>query len=278
MTTSPLRMVLTGCASGIGRHLAAALSARGHRILATDIDDKALAAEAARRGFPPDRVLVRKLDVRSEADWDAALDAATAAFGGVDVVFNIAGALRPGYVHELAAKDIDLHLDVNVKGVVLGTRAAARRMMPVGKGHIINFGSLASLVPVPGLSLYSASKFAVRGFSLAAANELSSHGISVTVILPDAVATPMLDLQVDYAEAAMTFSGARPLTVEEIERIIVDQVLPERPLEIVIPRSRGALARLANVAPAISQRLAPLFLKRGLQRQAEIKRGGGGGS
>jgi 3-oxoacyl-[acyl-carrier protein] reductase len=275
MTTATLRMVLTGCASGIGRHLAAALSDRGHRILATDLDDKALAAEAERRGWRSDRVLLHKLDVRSEADWDAAMDAATAAFGEIDVLLNIAGVLKPGYVHELVEKDIDLHLDVNVKGVVLGTRAAARRMIPARKGHIINFGSLASLVPVPGLSLYSASKFAVRGFSLAAAAELSRHGISVTVIMPDAVATPMLDLQVDYEEAAMTFSGDRPLTVEEIEQLVVDKVLPERPLEMVIPPSRGALARLANAAPSLSKRLAPLFLKKGLRRQAEIKRGGG---
>lgn len=274
MATEALRMVMTGCASGIGRHLAAALAGRGHRILATDVDDKALAVEATRRGFPAGRVIRRKLDVRSEEDWDAALDEATAAFGGIDVVLNIAGVLRPGYVHELGVGDIDLHLSVNVKGVVLGTRAAARRMIPVGKGHIINFGSLASLVPVPGLSLYSASKFAVRGFSLAAATELSPHGVAVTAILPDAVATPMLDLQVNYKEAAMTFSGDRPLTVEEIKELVVNRVLPERPLEVVIPASRGAVARLANAAPALSQRLAPFFLKRGLRQQARIKRGG----
>jgi len=270
-------MLLTGCASGIGRHLTAALSARGHRILATDVDDKALAAEAERRGWSAERVQLRKLDVRSEADWEAAMDAAATAFGEIDVVLNIAGALRPGYVHELAAKDIELHLDVNVKGVVLGTRAAARRMIPAKKGHIINIGSLASLVAVPGLSLYSASKFAVRGFSLAAATELSRYGVSVTIIMPDAVATPMLELQVDYAEAAMTFSGDKPLTVEDIERLVVEEVLPQRPLEVVLPRSRGALARLANAAPRLTQRLAPLFLRKGLRKQAEIKRGGGAG-
>jgi 3-oxoacyl-[acyl-carrier protein] reductase len=71
----------------------------------------------------------------------------------------------------------------------------------------------------------------------------------------------------------MTFSGDRPLTVDEIGRLVVEQVLPRRPLEITIPRSRGALARFANTAPALNQRLAPLFLKRGLRRQAAIKRG-----
>jgi 3-oxoacyl-[acyl-carrier protein] reductase len=272
---TPLRMLLTGCASGIGRHLTGALEARGHKILATDINDQALSVEADRCRWTPERVVRRRLDVRSEADWEAALDAMTEAYGGVDVVINIAGFLRPGYVQDFTAQDIDLHMDVNVKGVVLGTRAAARRMIPTGKGHIINFGSLASLAPVPGLSLYSASKFAVRGFSLSAAIELASHGIAVTVLLPDAVETPMLDLQVDYAEAAMTFSGQKPLTVDDIERVLVDQVLARRPMELAIPFSRGALARIANTAPALSQRLAPALLKKGLQRQAKIKRSEG---
>jgi 3-oxoacyl-[acyl-carrier protein] reductase len=126
-------MLLTGCASGIGRHLAGALSARGHRIVATDLDDAALTREAEARRWDRGRVILRRLDVRSEEDWEAALDAAHA-HGGLDVVMNIAGYLHPAYVADVAARDVDLHLDVNVKGVVLGTRAAARRMIPARAG------------------------------------------------------------------------------------------------------------------------------------------------
>jgi len=63
-------------------------------------------------------------------------------------------------------EDIEMHFDVNTKGVILGTRAAAKRMVARRDGHVINVGSLASLAAVPGIALYSASKFAVRGFSL----------------------------------------------------------------------------------------------------------------
>ena len=266
------RMVLTGCASGIGRHLTGALSARGHRLIATDLDDKALEAEAARRGWSRDAVKLRKLDVRSEADWEAALDVAQEAFGGVDVVLNIAGFLRPAYVQDFTGKDVDLHIDVNVKGVMLGTRAAARRMIPARAGHIVNIGSLASLAPVPGLSLYSASKFAVRGFTLAAATELQEHGVAVTLIMPDAVETPMLDKQVAYKEAALTFSGPKALTVEDIERVLVDHVLPHRPLEVGLPFGRSALARFANTAPALAKLLAPAMMKQGRKKQEQIKK------
>jgi NAD(P)-dependent dehydrogenase (short-subunit alcohol dehydrogenase family) len=260
-------MVLSGCASGIGRHLARALSRRGHRVLATDIDEVALARAGASDGWRPELIATRRLDVRSEEDWEGALDDVEQRFGPVDVLFNIAGFLRPAYATDAALRDLELCLDVNVKGTILGTRAAARRMTRARRGHIVNFGSLASLAPVPGLSIYTASKFAVRGFSLAAAAELREHGVAVTVVLPDAVATPMLELQVAHDEAALTFSGQRPLTVEDVERALLTRVLVDRPLELAIPAGRGALARLAGTAPGVSRLLAPMLVRKGRRAQ-----------
>lgn len=267
-------MVLTGCASGIGLHLAGLLASGGARVVATDIDEAALSARAQERGWDSARVLLRRLDVRSAEDWEGALDAAEQAFGHVDVVMNIAGVLRPAYVQDVRTEDVDLHFAVNVTGTVLGTRSAARRMIPRRAGHIVNFGSLASLAPVPGLSLYSASKFAVRGFSLAVATELREHGVAVTVIMPDAVQTPMLDLQVHYEEAAITFSGDRPLTVDEIGALVVDQVLPRRPLEAALaaPAVRALAARLANTAPAAASVLGPLLTRKGRRAQEHLRR------
>lgn len=269
-----MRMVLTGCASGIGRHLTGALARSGHRLVATDLDADALAAAAESERWSDASVVRRQLDVRSEAQWEATLDAAGAELGGLDVLFNIAGFLQAAYVTDFTQRDIDLHLDVNAKGTMLGTRAAARRMIEAGSGHIVNIGSLASLAPVPGLSLYSASKFAVRGFTLAAATELRPRGVAVTLIMPDAVATPMLEKQIEMEEAALTFSGSRPLTVEDVAQVILDHVLPHRPLEVTIPLGRGLLARAANTAPELARVLAPVLLKKGKQRQEEIKSGG----
>lgn len=264
---------LTGAASGIGKHLAGALAGRGHRVFATDINEAGLEALAT-AGAGPGKLVTRRLDVTKAPAWEEALDAAEQAFGAIDVLMNVAGFLEPGFIHETNERAVDLHIDVNVKGVIWGTRAAARRMVSRGAGHIVNFGSLASLAPTPGLCLYSASKFAVRGLSLAAAAELSPFGVAVTVVLPDAVKTPMLDLQVNYREAAMTFSGDAPLTVEDIEKLVVDRVLPKRPLEVAIPFSRALLARAANAAPEAAFTLAPVLTKKGLEAQEKIKKGG----
>ncbi|MFW6067139.1 MAG: SDR family oxidoreductase [Myxococcota bacterium] len=263
--------LITGSASGIGRHLTGVLAREGHRVLATDVSPGALQAAAEDEAWPQDSVETHLLDVREPEDWEAALDAAEERFGPVGLVMNVAGVLKPAWAMDIDPDDIDFHLAVNVKGVVLGTRAAARRMVPRGSGHIVNFGSLASLAPVPGLSLYSTSKFAVRGFSLAAAIELRDQGVAVSLVLPDAVQTPMLDLQVHYEEAALTFSGGRALTVADIGRAVVEEVLPKRPLELTLPAARGIMARAAGNFPAAAAMTRPLLVRVGRQTQARSK-------
>ena len=170
---SSLVMLLTGAGSGIGRHLTGALSARGHKVLATDINLAALEAAAKADRWSERDVKLCKLDIRAPADWEAARQSALTAFSRLDVLLNVAGYLKPGHSWELEASEVDKHFDINVKGLVHGTRVIGAHFVAQKYGQIINIGSLASLAPVPGLCLYSASKFAVRGFSLATAQELT---------------------------------------------------------------------------------------------------------
>jgi 3-oxoacyl-[acyl-carrier protein] reductase len=259
--------LVTGAASGIGRALADAIVAAGDRLLATDRDLPSLLAHAEQARWPDDRVLVRRLDVTDAAAWGDAVAAAEHGFGGLDVLANVAGYLLPGWVHEIDEDAIDRHFDVNVKGVALGMRAVTPGMIARGRGHVINVASLAALAPIPGIALYSASKYAVRAYSLAAAQELRSHGVAVTVVCPDAVRTPMLELQRDFEQAAMTFSAPRVLEPEEVVRAILGEVLQRRPLELFLPRHRGWLARFADVWPTSAIAIAPLLRRRGRARQ-----------
>lgn len=268
----PSTFVLTGSASGIGRHLTDTLVRRGSHVLASDVRLDALQAQAEASGWPAEQTRLAKLDVRDPVAWDQVLDEALAAFGHVDVVMNIAGYLHPGYVHQVEPEQVHRHFDINAKGVIFGSRAAAQRMIRQGHGHIINISSMAGLVPVPGLALYSASKYAVRAFSLAVAQELRPHGVSVTVICLDPVETPMLELQKDYREAAITFSASRILTVEDVARVILGPVLTRRPLQVIVPWHRGWLARLVDTFPELATTLYPLFQHRGLDRQANTRR------
>lgn len=262
-------VLVTGAASGIGRHLVTALQARGARVLATDIDEAGLFAASEEEHWSPRLVVRRGLDVTRGAEWEEALAALLERWGRIDLALLVAGYLRPGLFHESDEEEIHRHLDVNAKGVMLGARICSREMVRQGSGHIVAIGSLASLAPVPGLALYAASKFAVRGFCLAIADELAPHGVAVTVMLPDAVETPMLEKQRDHAEAALTFSGLRSLTVEDIEHTLFDHVLVSRPLEISIPAYRGALAKAAGLMPRTAQLFAPLLRAVGRRRQKQ---------
>ena len=260
MSAGPVTIV-SGAASGIGRHLAKALRREGRRVVATDIDTAGLAALVRENGWEADEnVMTSTLDVRNSDGWEKLVTNTVERFGSLDTMLNVAGFLRPGYVHEVDAACFDLHMDINAKGVMYATRAAARQMVQQGSGHIVNFASIAGLSHVPGLAAYAASKHAVRGFTLSVAHELSRHGVAVTVFCPDAVETPMLTLQERYPEAAMTFGGRRALRLEEVESAIL-RALRQRPLEVVLDvpfTGRAVGAKIANFFP----RMTALAVKR----------------
>ncbi len=258
---------LTGCAGGIGSLLARHLLERQDRVVLTDLD-----ATRVRRAVgisPQERegALVLALDVRSPKAWEAAFRRAVRHFGRVDVLCNIAGFLRPGHIWNTTPEDIALHLDVNVRGVTLGTRIASIHMIERGSGHIINIASLAGLSPVPGLTLYAASKFAVRGLSLSAHEELADRGVALTVVCPGAVRTPMLKLQETYAEAALTFSGPQ-LEPEQVVAAILDAV-ERRPREVTLPASFGLTARIVGAFPGLGRLFKGILLRRGRAAQAK---------
>ena len=260
--------LITGAASGVGKHLVERALQLGHNVVATDVNAAGLAAHPAR-----DNLLTHVMDVRDAAAWQALFETAITCFGQVDVCLNVAGYLKPAWLQEFTTDEVDKHLDINVKGVMYGTQAAAQHMLTRGNGHIINIASLAGLSPVPGIMLYSASKFAVRGFTLAAALELAPKGIKVTCVCPDAIQTPMLDLQVDYEQAALTFSGAeKALTVADIAKVIFDEVLAKAPIEVAIPPARGRIAKLVSMFPDGAAKILPKFRGKGLKQQAKLKK------
>jgi 3-oxoacyl-[acyl-carrier protein] reductase len=254
---------LTGCASGIGKHLAQVLSADGHTVVATDIKVD---------GLPPasDTLLPRALDVRDDNQWGNLIQEVIDSWGRIDILINIAAYLSPGYIKDMTADDIHQQMDVNAKGVMLGMQAVIPHMIESGTGHIINIASLAGIAPIPGIALYSASKHAVRAISIAAALELAKHNIAVSVICPDAVQTPMLDLEKNYDEAALVFTAPRVLTVEDVEKAIRVALKTQR-TEITLPRHRGWLVKVSGILPGLARVIHPILTKQGLRKLRKIR-------
>ena len=254
---------VTGAASGIDRAVAEALRDSGaYQLVLADIDLVGLEATFS----ADDRVACSHLDVTDRVAWQTVVGGAVERYGRLDIMLNVAGVIRPGYVYNDMGDFVDYHIDVNVKGVMYGSQFAAAQMVKQGFGHIINIASLAGIAPVPGLSQYTASKFAVRGYTLAIANELKPKGVAVTSICPGLVDTPMLDLQLEYEEAAITFSNGRALTLDEIVKTVL-RAIDKKPLELCPPS--GFLPKLTSFFPKITPLAEKLMRPRG--RSAQLK-------
>ncbi len=173
-------VLITGGGRGIGRATAASFAAKGARMVLADVDKPAAddaAAAIGARAF--------ELDVRSRDQWDEVV----AAVGGIDVLVNNAGVMPAGaFLTEPDAVG-RATLDINVWGLIHGMRAVAPGMIERGRGHIVNVASLAGKVPIPGLAVYKASKFAAVGLSAATRLEFAGQGVSVSCVLPSAVRT-----------------------------------------------------------------------------------------
>ncbi|RMG96279.1 MAG: SDR family oxidoreductase [Deltaproteobacteria bacterium] len=270
---SPPRIALvTGAASGIGRATVLRLIGRGDRVVAADIDRAGLDGLANHVG--PAVVEPAHLDVRDARAWDELVNRIVADHGRLDVLVHAAGILSPTAGHRLDPETIERLVDVNVKGTIHGANAAARAMLPRGRGNIVVVASMAALVPVPGISVYSATKHAARAYALALAQDLRPHGIFVSAVCPAVVATPMMDQQIDAEDAALTFSSRRPLTPEEVARAIVERAIERGRLEVVVqvPGSGQALAaKLANGFPSLAPRLGAFVRRRAARRQAKLR-------
>ncbi|MBE7496763.1 MAG: SDR family oxidoreductase [Verrucomicrobiaceae bacterium] len=172
--------VVTGGAKGIGLATMKALLARGARVASLDLENAPLEDANA---------LSIRCDVTRAAGVQAAVDQVTAELGPVAVWVNNAGLARHRWIPDYTEAEIDLMLDVNLKGTILGSQAALKAMIPQKGGHIINVISTASLRGIPSETVYCAAKWGVRGFTQGLAEEAAAHRIRVTAILPGGVDT-----------------------------------------------------------------------------------------
>jgi 3-oxoacyl-[acyl-carrier protein] reductase len=266
--------VITGAASGIGKHFAGGMIQRGYRCVLVDVDIDGMSSAFE----PTDTVRLVEMDIRDREGWRRLLDGLVEEHGRLDYLFNIAGVIQPAYACDAALDEVDLHLDINAKGLMFGSILACRHMKAQGFGHIVNVASLTGVAPVAGLDLYSASKFAVRGFSLAMAHGLVGTGVDVTVVCPDLVNTPMLERQLHFDSSALAFSGPRSLTVEETTAALF-RAMEKRPMEIDLPLSRAMLTKIGNLAPGAATWLTGSLTRKGLRKMNELRaRGGDEGS
>lgn len=268
--------VVTGAGRGLGREIARLLARRGHDVLVTDVDADAAAETARLLGGTAEAAT---LDVRDDEACRAVAQQAVDRAGSLAVWVNNAGVIVTGPAWEQDAATRRFMLEVNALGTMNGTLAALGPMRAAGRGHVVNVVSLAGLVGVPGETVYSASKHAAIGFSVATLSDLriaGERGVHISCVCPDGIWTPMLHDKLDDPAAALSFSG-RLLQPEDVVRA-VDRVL-DRPRPVVaVPSWRGAQVRALDALPGLAVRLGPAIqrLARWQQRRYARKLRPGG--
>jgi 3alpha(or 20beta)-hydroxysteroid dehydrogenase len=182
--------LITGAAGGQGAAEARLLIEQGARVVLGDIDDAAGEATAADLG---DGAVFHHLDVCSEDDWRAALDAGVAAFGAVNALVNNAGiSFPPKSIIKTPVDEYRRVVDVNLIGAYTGIHVVAPAIIAAGGGSIVNVSSVNGFVGAWGIAGYASSKFALRGLTRVAAIELARKGVRVNSIHPGPIDTPML--------------------------------------------------------------------------------------
>ena len=192
--------LITGSSRGLGRALAEAVLAAGHKLIATARQSAQLSDLNGKYG---DQVRLVDLDVTDAA---AALDAvrvARDAFGRLDVLANNAGYGNIGSVEDTSLEEFHEIIETNLFGVINTTKAALPVMREQGHGHLLQFSSVGGRVGAMGRAPYSAAKWGVEGFSEVLAQEVGPLGIKVTIIEPGGFRT-------DFAGASTTIREGRP--------------------------------------------------------------------
>ncbi|MFA5925875.1 MAG: SDR family oxidoreductase [Parcubacteria group bacterium] len=186
-------VAITGGSRGIGFSDAKAFLREGAKVAICSLHKNNLSkAEKELKGRGEFFAMIA--DVRNHLEMEKFVEAAVKKFGRIDVMINNAGIAWEGYFHDEAVKSINDIVDTNVKGVLFGTKAALKYMLKQKSGVIINMSSQAGEYGIAEFSTYSATKFAVRGFSESMSDELRKFGIKVYAVCPGAVDT---DLQLE---------------------------------------------------------------------------------
>ena len=183
--------VVTGAGSGIGRAIAERFAQEGGRVVCVDRNQAAVTAVAEALAAGGAGAVAQVADVADPARVAAYVGGCVDRFGRIDVLVNNAGVNLPGKLHETPDEVVERTLDVNVKGVLYGCRAAIPYMLAQGGGSIVNMGSVNSLVSEPFLTVYSASKGAVLMATKGVALDYAQQGIRCNCICPGWVDTPI---------------------------------------------------------------------------------------
>ena len=241
-SVSGMRVAVTGGAQGIGRALAEQLVTAGAHVAIGDVDVDLAERTAGEIGHG---TVALPLDVRDTASFTAFLDDATARLDGLDVLVNNAGIMPIGPFLSEDDSVTDRAVDVDLRGVLTGTKLAGRQFRARGRGHVVNVASVLGTIASPNAATYCATKFAVIGFSDAVRQEWHGTDVALSTVSPGFVRTDLI------AGMPATPVMERFLMVDpgDVAKAIVDVIACGRSRTVSVPLTAGAGGVTSRLVP-----------------------------
>lgn len=265
--------LVTGGSRGIGRAAVLRFAEGGAKVAIAYAGNDAAASETAQAatGAGAPAVHLLKFDVADPAACAKAVEETIAKLGALHVLVNNAGRHTRGGFGELADADLAAVVDVNLRAPIVLSRRALPHLRASGRGAIVNVASIAGMVPTMGSVVYSATKFGLRAFSLALADELRGSGVTVSCVSPGPVDTGFI---MSELETVSDLTMSQPLSsADDIAALVVACALDGRP-ERVMPRLSGALATAGYLAPGLRRVLLPVMARRGRRNKQKLRERG----
>ncbi|WP_280415209.1 SDR family oxidoreductase [Nocardia carnea] len=230
-------VVITGGARGIGLATAVALAKLGAKIAIGDIDEKTVKESGTDYDFDH----YGRLDVTDQQSFSTFLDDVERELGPIDVLINNAGIMPTGRLVDESDQITRRILDINVYGVILGSKIALARMLERRRGHIINIASLAGETHIPGLATYNASKHAVLGFTDTLREEYRGTGVEFSSVLPTLTRT-------ELGSGVAAPKGLPAAEPEDIAAAVV-RLIAKPKAKARVTRAAGAMSVFVNLLP-----------------------------
>jgi NAD(P)-dependent dehydrogenase (short-subunit alcohol dehydrogenase family) len=242
-------VIVTGAGSGMGREIALELLRRRARVAAVDINDTTLRETAALASERSEALASYALNITDRAAVEALPQAVVERFGTIDGIVNCAGIIQPFVrLNDLDYPSIDRVFDVNFRGTLYMTKTFLPLLLERPEAHIVNVSSMGGFMPVPGQTVYGASKAAVKLLTEGLHSELRHTPVRVTVVFPGAVAT---NITVNSGVAAPAAAGGKQhktLPADKAARIILDG-MEQNHYRILVGSDAKMLDRLYRLHP-----------------------------
>jgi short-subunit dehydrogenase len=258
-------VLITGASSGVGQSTARLLSQRGYKVFGTS------RRPATAEIIPGVEML--PLDVRADGSVRACVDAVSSRGGRLDVLINNAGYELAGALEELLSDEARAQFETNFFGVVRVVNAVLPLMRQQKHGQIINVGSLSGLSPIPFLGIYSASKFALEGYTEALRHEVKPFNIHVSLTEAGFLKTPMMNNRQVGANRMTEYDPWRQRALNAIraqeEKAPGPEVVAETLLEIIstnAPRLRYLIGQQAKSVARFRRFLPAAMYEQGVRR------------